>query len=1178
MNHRNTLLLALTIAAHSVFAGSDPFEENIRKTEPLTPENEVKAFHLPPGFEAQLVACEPDIGKPMNMAFDSKGRLWVTISREYPFPVLPVENPGRDRIVVIEDFDANGRAHKFTTFKTGLNIPIGLYPYKDGVIGFSIPKIHFFEDTDGDLKADKDTVLLTGFGYQKDTHGLTSNFRRGFDGWIYADHGFNNDSTVVGLDNSSITMNSGNCYRFHPDGTHVEYQSHGQVNPFGLMFDPLGDLWSADCHSQPTYVLLHGGYISSFGKPNDGLGFVPDVCTHSHGSTAICGMLFYDDDQWPAEYRWNTLIGNVMTGKINRDSYIEHGSTRKAKEEPDFLSSDDPWYRPVNIEFGPDGAMYVADFYNRIIGHYEVPLDHPGRDRERGRIWRIVYKNPNGKNNRLDALVSTNKNRYDLSKLSVAKLIDELASPNIRRRMMATDELVDRVGAPATKPVAKMMGSKKADAHQRAHGLWVLYRLGGLDQKVLTACANDSDRLVRVHAMRVLAEMQYWNNDQTSLAQHGMFDKDAYVQRAAVDAISRHEMSQNVPWLLKLRASEPTEDEALVYMTRMALRNQLLVDSTFNAVASSNLSEQDQRAIADVCVGMKTAASGAFLASYLEHANESRPQMEAYLKHIARYAPDSAMDKLAAFTRKRFADDIDFQLTLFKSVEEGVQQRGGALGQSLQEWGMDLAQQLMVSVNAKNLDWRNSSMKGEDATNPWVLQQRESGDGNKNSTFLSSLAPGGEALTGKLRSREFTIPRNLTFWFAGHDGDPARPLGKKNFIRLHDAQTDKVIKSARPPRNDIAQKVTWNLKEAAGKKGYIEIVDGNRGHSYAWLAVGRFSPEVVPMPAVIPNQVDLRQKSAAELAGQLKIANLEKPLAELFVDDGANESSRAAAAKALMVLNPTQHVSEVAKVVQNPSEPQKLREECAKVLGESKSSDADAIIIAALATAPQSLQAQFSLTLASKTDGAEALLIAVENGKASRQLLQDKIIKDRLMASNPNNCAARIVTLTKGLPTADSERQKLIDERAASFNAKEATIGMGMQVFKKNCIVCHQLDREGATVGPQLDGIGNRGADRIIEDILDPSRNVDPAFRVTLFTMKDGDVESGLFRREEGEMIVYADTTGKEHSIPKADVAEKRQSQLSLMPDNFGQAISSGDFNNLIAYLMSKGPKAQAHK
>src|SRR5438128_10053449 len=116
------------------------------------------------------------------------------------------------------------------------------------------------------------------------------------------------------------------------------------------------------------------------------------MMTHSHGSTAIDGMLYYADDLWPAEYRDNTFIGNVMTSRINRDRIEFHGSSPRAIEMPDFMSTTDPWFRPVDNQLGPDGALYIADFYNRIIGHYEVPLTHPGRDRERGRIWRVVYK------------------------------------------------------------------------------------------------------------------------------------------------------------------------------------------------------------------------------------------------------------------------------------------------------------------------------------------------------------------------------------------------------------------------------------------------------------------------------------------------------------------------------------------------------------------------------------------------------------------------------------------------------------------------------------------------------------------------------------------------------------------------------------------------------------------
>ena len=158
---------------------------------------EQKTFHLPPGFEIQLVASEPEISKPMNMAFDARGRLWITQSREYPFPVLPVENAGRDKIQVLENFDVTGKAQKITTFADGLNIPIGLYPYQGGAIAFSIPNVYSFHDTNGDGRADQKKLFLGRFGYEKDTHGLTSHFRRGFDGWLYADHGFNNDSTLT---------------------------------------------------------------------------------------------------------------------------------------------------------------------------------------------------------------------------------------------------------------------------------------------------------------------------------------------------------------------------------------------------------------------------------------------------------------------------------------------------------------------------------------------------------------------------------------------------------------------------------------------------------------------------------------------------------------------------------------------------------------------------------------------------------------------------------------------------------------------------------------------------------------------------------------------------------------------------------------------------------------------
>src|SRR2546421_7040675 len=449
--------------------GADPFAENIRTTPARTPQEEQKTFHLPPGFEIQLVASEPDIDKPINMAFDGKGRLWVTGSREYPFPVKPPAK-GHDTIHVLENFDHDGHAQKITLFADGLNIPTGVYPYKNGVIAFSIPYIHFFEDTNGDGKADVDHLLYGTIG-TRDTHGMTNSFRRGFDGWLYATHGYSNTSTIKGADGKEFTMTSGNTYRMRVDGSHAEQYSWGMVNPFGMSFDPLGNMYVSDCHTQAVNNILHGGVYPSFGAPHDGIGFAPYMMHHEHGSTAIAGVVYYAADQWPAEFQNNWFIGNPMNSRIDRDSPIEKGSTREARLEPDFLACEDPWFRPVDVTLAPDGTMYIADFYNRIIGHYEVPLDHPGRDRQRARIWRIVYRGLDGKQNPAPV--------PDLSVADVKTLIDCLAKPNLTLRMLAADHIADRIG-PSAATALQIAIAKPVNAVEKVRFLWLLPRLNSL--------------------------------------------------------------------------------------------------------------------------------------------------------------------------------------------------------------------------------------------------------------------------------------------------------------------------------------------------------------------------------------------------------------------------------------------------------------------------------------------------------------------------------------------------------------------------------------------------------------------------------------------------------------------------------------------------------------------------
>ena len=397
---RTLILLFLPLAA----AAADT--RLVRETEALTPEAERAALHVPAGFEVQLFASEPMINKPINIAMDARGRVWVSSTVEYPYAAGKSRwsdaqgtrvKDSRDAIKILEDTDGDGRADKVTNFADGLNIPTGVLPWqkpehKAGCIAFSIPNIWYFADTDGDDIADVREVLFGPLGYEKDTHGMCSSFRLGLDGWVYATHGFNNTSHFKAKNGGTLDLHSGNVFRFRPDGSAVEKYTSGQVNPFGLAWDRYGNLYSADCHSSPVYQLIRGACYPSFGKPHDGLGFAPVMCQHTHGSTGICGIVYIDGGIWGPEWDDHILLGNVVTSRVNHDHVTFTGSTPKANERPDFITSDDPWFRPVDLTLGTDNALYIADFYNKIIGHYEVPLDHPGRDRESGRIWRVVKK------------------------------------------------------------------------------------------------------------------------------------------------------------------------------------------------------------------------------------------------------------------------------------------------------------------------------------------------------------------------------------------------------------------------------------------------------------------------------------------------------------------------------------------------------------------------------------------------------------------------------------------------------------------------------------------------------------------------------------------------------------------------------------------------------------------
>jgi putative heme-binding domain-containing protein len=1156
------LVLGLAAAASSL--AEDPFSAHVRPTEPRSPEDEARGFRLPSGFEIQLVAAEPEIQKPLNLAFDARGRLWVTDTVEYPY-AAPKDRPARDSIKVLEDADGDGRAEKVTTFAGGLNIPIGVIPYGDGAIAFSIPTIDRFRDRDGDGRAEVRETLFGPFGYERDTHGMNNAFRRGFDGWIYACHGFNNETAVRGADGGELRMQSGNTYRFRPDGSRLESFTRGQVNPFGMALDELGYLYTADCHSSPIYQLLRGGYYPSFGKPDDGLGFVPPIMVHDHGSTAIAGVAVYVADQFPLEYRGNFFVGNVMTSRVNRDVAERHGSSVALREAPDFVRAEDPWFRPVDLQVAPDGTLYVADFYNRIIGHYEVPLAHPGRDRHRGRIWRIVYRGEGARPPRRPA---------DLSQAAAPALVEALAHPSLTARLLATHEIADGAGAEAAPALAAALAGPAAPPEARAHGLWALERLSALTADRLGDALRDPAPIVRVHALRVLAERRDWTALEERAALAALRDADWHAVRAAVEALSLHPSHEAAAGLLELSRRVPDGDAYLRHGTRLALRNQIQRPEILERLRGQTLAPRDAAAIAEAAKAVPSAEAASFLIEHVERHGGERDFVSEALRHAARHGDGAAVAAAARVARQRFAASLDFQVELLKSIRSGLEERGQRPGADLKEWAEDLARRLLESLSADSGGWSHSALSGlKHLGNPWGLQRRASADGDGAGLFISSLA-GGERHTGVLRSRIFVIPARWRFFLAGHNGFPDRPAERKNSVRLHLEDGGEAIAEALPPRNDVAQPVVWDLGAWEGRRGYLEIVDGDDGGAYAWLAIGRFEGELVPMPGIDLHRVAARTAAAAEIAAVFRIASLRPELERVLESDGVEPEARSALARALLVLAPDDALAALPPVLGDASMPDALVRQICSAFVHRGADEVRAALAAAVTLASATLQTEMARLLAASPGGAEALFGLIEAGKASPRVLALASVREKVLAARPEDGAARVEKLTAGLPPEDESRGRLLAERLRLFARSSADPARGAESFQRACAPCHRLGGQGALIGPQLDGLGGRGLERLIEDVLDPNRNVDVAFRSSTFVLDDGLVIVGLHRRDEGETAVIAGIDGKEQSIPKRRIARRIQGESSLMPDNFSEALPVEEFTDLLAYLLLRRPEA----
>ncbi|MEX2188083.1 MAG: PVC-type heme-binding CxxCH protein [Pirellulales bacterium] len=510
-----------------------PSKQDVYLHAGLPPDEAAKAMTLPKDFRAIAFAGEPDVHQPIAMSIDDRGRIWI--AEAYEYPVRAPEGKGRDRILIFEDTDNDGKFDKRTIFYEGLNLVSGMEVGFGGVWVGAAPYLMFIPDKDGDDKPDAEPqVLLDGWAYQ-DTHETLNAFIWGPDGWLYGCHGVFTHSRVgkPGTPDKDRTPINAAVWRYHPTRHVFEVFAHGTSNPWGVDFDEYGNCFITACVIPHLYHMIQGGRYERQGGEHFNRYTYDDIKTiadHRHyvggnphagnnrsdeagGGHAHAGAMIYQGGIWPEEYRGKIFMNNIHGQRINMDILKPSGSGFIGSHGQDFLLSNDLWSQILNLRYGPDGNVYMIDWYDVNACHHG---NVEGHDRSNGRIFKIVYED--GKDNpyarRLSGLPLAQIGDVDL-----ANMVEEKNEWFVRtaRRLLQERAAKRDIQANAINALV-LIAAKHKDETRRLRALWSLHaietstqtRLGErtevLTEEVLETALADASPAVRGWAIQLWAD------------------------------------------------------------------------------------------------------------------------------------------------------------------------------------------------------------------------------------------------------------------------------------------------------------------------------------------------------------------------------------------------------------------------------------------------------------------------------------------------------------------------------------------------------------------------------------------------------------------------------------------------------------------------------------------------
>ncbi|MDQ6481654.1 PVC-type heme-binding CxxCH protein [Dyadobacter sp. LHD-138] len=543
-------------------------------------EDALKKLKVPAGYKIELFASEeqfPDLAKPMQMSFDNKGRLWVATMPSYPH-YKPGDSKPNDKIIIFEDTNNDGKADKQTVFADGLHLPLGFEIAKEGVYVSQGTNFKLLMDTNGDGKADKQEILLSGFD-DHDTHHNSHAFTVDPSGAIYSGEGVflhTNVETSYG----PVRATNGGFYRYAPQLRKLERTAQLSIpNPWGIAFDDWGQPFFAETSSPDVRWMMPGSVLPRYGEAtHKSVQLVEDA----HRVRPTSGLEFVSSRHFPDDIQGDFLINNTI-GFLGMKEHTlkDDGTGYVSKHRADLVVSEDRNFRPVDMEFAPDGSLYLIDWHNILIGHMQHNARDPLRDHSHGRVYRITYPSrPLVKPAKVDGA-------------SIEELLENLKLPEYRTRYRTRRELrgrdVNQVLSKLNVWVAKLDKKDPRYEHHLLEGLWVSWGMDKVDQKLLKQVLKAKDYHARAAAVTVVRYTGHQVPDQAALLMQAAMDENSRVRLAAIVAASWIGKEKGLPILAEAK-KKPLDDWSIhAYETAVAHLNGVPVKKEKVTVAKSAL-------------------------------------------------------------------------------------------------------------------------------------------------------------------------------------------------------------------------------------------------------------------------------------------------------------------------------------------------------------------------------------------------------------------------------------------------------------------------------------------------------------------------------------------------------------------------------------------------------------